>query len=86
MEGLRNAFRCKLYIGAIATLIGIAVFLLFGQNLIYLFLQAKAMWGRRKHRCIGFSYLKIMMIGLVPFFLTQTYASTLKRRARLFCR
>jgi putative MATE family efflux protein len=79
MEGLRNAFRCKLYIGAIATLIGIAVFLLFGQNLIYLFLQGKSDVGDADNTAAyGFSYLKIMMIGLVPFFLTQTYASTLK--------
>jgi putative MATE family efflux protein len=79
MEGLRNAFRCKLYIGAIATVIGIAVFLIFGEDLIYLFLKGENDVGDAdRTAAYSLAYLRIMLIGAVPFFLTQTYASTLK--------
>jgi Na+-driven multidrug efflux pump len=37
--GRKKRLRFKLYIGAIATAVGAAVFLLFGQKLIFLFLQ-----------------------------------------------
>jgi putative MATE family efflux protein len=79
MEGVRNAFRFKLYIGAIATAVGAAVFLLFGQKLVFLFLQGNDDVGDiNATAAYGMQYLKIMLIGTVPFFLTQTYASTLK--------
>jgi putative MATE family efflux protein len=79
MEGVRSCFRFKLYIGAIATALAWAVFLLYGQKLIHLFLQGREDAGdAEKTAAYGMEYLKIMLLGTIPFFLTQAYAGTLK--------
>ncbi len=79
MEGVKSCFRFKMYMGAIATALAWAVFLLYGQKLIYLFLQGQEDVGDvEKTASYGMEYLRIMLLGTVPFFLTQAYAGTLK--------
>jgi len=68
MEGVRNAFRFKLYVGAAVTALGAAVFLTFGDRLIFLFLQGNDDVGDiNATAAYGRAYLRIMLLGTVPF-------------------
>lgn len=78
-RGVRDTFRFKLISGALLTCVGIFVFLFWGDNLIRLYLQGEgspeeieASFGYAKQ------YLRIMLIGLVPFFVSQCYSATLR--------
>ncbi len=78
-KGVRNAFRFKLLTGSILLVFWIAVFLMFQNPLIHLFLHEGAGAGdlEATYR-YGREYLMIILIGLVPSMITQTYASTLR--------
>lgn len=79
LEGVRNAFRIKLYIGLFVCLAAIAVFLIFGRDLVMLFLQGEADVGDPETTAgHALGYLRIMLLGFIPFMLAQVYASTLK--------
>ncbi len=79
LEGVRNAFRIKLYIGLSVCLAAIAVFLFFGRDLVMLFLQGEADVGDPETTAgHALGYLRIMLLGFIPFMLAQVYASTLK--------
>ena len=77
--GVRSAFRFKLLICAALTAIGISVFLLLGEPLIMLYLRGEGT-PQEIEASLGYAkeYLHIMLIGLVPFVLTQCYAGTLR--------
>lgn len=78
-EGVRNTMRMKFYI-AIATLgVFVAVFILFGEQLINLFLhegnERLDLAAALNH---GKAYMKVMLIQMLPFAVMQVYASTLR--------
>lgn len=78
-EGVRNTMRMKFYI-AIATLgVFVAVFILFGEQLINLFLhegnEGLDLAAALNH---GKAYMKVMLIQMLPFAVMQVYASTLR--------
>ena len=78
-DGIRHAFRFKLYVSLLLSILGVAVFLIGGDGLIGLYLQADgdpqlAADTLRYAR----QYLHIMLWGLLPFALTNAYAGTLK--------
>lgn len=78
-DGLRYTFRFKLMFCLLLATVGIGLFLTFGKDLIMLFLKndnnatniALALKS-------GNNYLNIMLVGLVPFAITQCYSSTLR--------
>lgn len=75
--GVRNTFRAKLWIAGVILVVSCALFLTLDTPLIQLYLNedtadAVATLG------YGKSYLRIMMVGLLPFALSQCYASTLR--------
>ncbi len=78
-EGVRHCFRYKLYVCAILIAGALAVFLLGGKGLIMRYLHDEANTGRvevtLEH---GLNYLHIMLLGMLPFALTQVYAGTLR--------
>ncbi len=78
-EGVRNAFRFKLLLCGLLTAIGIGVFLLFGDELIMLYLKGEGT-PEQIEASLGHSreYLRIMLIGLVPFVLSQCYSGSLR--------
>ena len=79
LEGVRNTFRIKLYIGLFVSLAAIAVFLFFGRGLVMLFLQGDEDVGDAETTAgHALGYLRLMMLGFLPFMLSQVYASTLK--------
>lgn len=78
-RGVRDTFRFKLFIAAGVCAAAFAVFLLFGEELIGLYLRGASDVGNpAETAAYGLSYLRIMLIGLIPFALTQVYASTLR--------
>lgn len=76
-EGVENCFRIKLIIGIIITLLAIFLFYTFGQQLISLYLNDNPQ-DSLKTLNYGKNYLKIMLIGLIPFVITQVYSSSLR--------
>lgn len=79
MEGVRNTFRFKILTTFVITTIGIAIFLLFGDNLITLYLH-DAEEGIDLAATFDYAkqYMLIMLIGLVPFSFEQAYSTTLR--------
>ncbi len=78
-KGVRDTFRFKVVACTIATLVGMGIFLGFGDELISLYLkgegdvsniQAALMYGK--------DYLFIMLISFVPFAIIQAYSGTLR--------
>ncbi len=76
-EGVRYTFRYKLWVGIGLSLAAIAVFLLWDTPLIANYLNGTP---QENALTLGFAkdYLAVILIGLVPYALTQIYASTLR--------
>lgn len=78
-EGVRQTFRYKLWMAAILTLGTIALFLTAGEYLISMYLQGEGTQAELAATLsYGKQYLYIMLIGLPPFMMVQSYASTLR--------
>lgn len=79
-KGVRDCLHMKLIITGLCCLIAGLVFGLFGKDLILLYLENGSNSAEDIQLTLqyGWSYLQIMMIGLVPFALTQAVTSTLK--------
>lgn len=78
-EGYQKIFRLKVWITALLTVVGVIVFLVGGEWLIGLYLKGSG--GNLDAGLTlesALSYLHIMMIGLVPFAITQIYAGSLR--------
>lgn len=78
-EGVKHTMRFKLITAAIISVVGICIFLFFGDNLISMYLHDQGK-GIDVGETFGFAkdYLMIMLVGLVPFALEQVYSSTLR--------
>ncbi len=78
-KGLRDSFRFKVILCSILTVGVIALFYFCGTALINIYLKGE---GSAEAAAIsldsGFSYLKIMLIGLIPAALAQCWSSTLR--------
>lgn len=78
-KGLRNAFRFKIITSAVITFIGITIFLIYGRDLITSFLHEGSKTGDINLALdSGMRFLKIMLIGLIPFSINQAYTGTLR--------
>lgn len=78
-EGFRNIFRLKFWIALLLSVGGMAVFYFFGTQLIGLYLHGTDQNIDPAHTLqLGLEYLNIMLIGFVPFSLTQVYAGALR--------
>ena len=78
-QGVRDTMRLKVWIAAVTVLVFGGVLILFGQNLIGLFLhegEENLDLGLTLH--FGMAYLRVMLFQIVPFAITQIYASTLR--------
>ena len=82
-RGVRYAFHYKLLLCSALTAAGIAVFLLLDEELIMLYLKGEGT-AEEIAASLGYAkeYLHIMLIGLVPFTLSQCYASTLRENGQ----
>lgn len=78
-EGIRNTIRFKLLLGAAIITTSILIFIFLGRELIALFLSGeKDQASVRVTLEQGYSYLRIMTLGIPGFLLSQVYASTLR--------
>lgn len=78
-EGIRHTFRFKILICLILSAAGIGIFLGAGTPLIRLYLQGEGDAADAaavlEH---GLDYLKVMLVGLLPFAICNAYSSTLR--------
>lgn len=78
-EGQKHAYRFKVYISLIITAVALVLFHFGGTQLIQLYLSDSGDVGNIELALqFGQEYLAIMMIGLIPFALSQTYISSIR--------
>lgn len=84
-EGQKYTFRFKLYACTLITCISLILFVFFGTQLISLYLSDSGSIGNI-HLALkyGKEYLVIMMIGLLPFAIGQTYVNTIRETGQTF--
>lgn len=82
-KGVRETFRFKVLFGGLLTLIGILIFLFFSEPLVSIYLKGE---GSPADAAAALKYakdyIKIMLIGLLPYTLVQCYSSTLRETDR----
>lgn len=78
-KGVQDIFRIKFLIGMVLTAISILVLWYWGEALIGMFLtEGDASLSVEETMLHAKGYLRIMLIGLVPFAMSQCVASTLR--------
>lgn len=78
-EGKKYTFRFKFFICALCCVAGVAVLWLFSDQLISLFLKGSSDGGDPVLTLeMGRQYLFIMLIGLLPFSVSNVYASSMR--------
>lgn len=78
-EGVRNCFRVKCMIAAAMLLCAFGVFLSMPQKLISVYLaEGTSEADAGLTLAFGMDYLSVMLWGLLPFAVSQVYASTLR--------
>ncbi|MBR7162007.1 MAG: MATE family efflux transporter, partial [Clostridia bacterium] len=76
-EGERYTFRFKFLINALSAVAAVLAFLAFDDELISLFLHDGSEKGNLALTlAYGKDYLKIMLLGLIPYAVSQVYTST----------
>lgn len=84
-EGQKYAFRFKLYTSALITIFALCLFGFCNTQLISLYLSDSGSVGDITLALkYGKEYLAIMMAGLVPFALSQTYISSIRETGQTF--
>lgn len=78
-EGIRYTMRFKMMLSILLTAGAVLLFLFFDTPLISLFLHDGSNTGNLELTLLsGKEYLKVMLIGLIPFSISQVYTSTLR--------
>lgn len=78
-DGVRHTFRFKLMFGIVLTAVFACVFLLAGESLIQKFIHEGESGGDLEATLrYGTAYLRVIVIGLLPFAITQGYSGTLR--------
>lgn len=78
-EGILHATRFKILMSLLLSIGAILLFNFCGPNLINLYLQGEgSAQDAAQTLTFGFEYMQIMLWGLVPFALTNVYATTMR--------
>ena len=77
-DKLQSVFRYKLISTALITILACILFYLFQEPLIRLFLTDTGSGDLETTLESGKTYLRIMLVGLIPFAAVQLYASTMR--------
>lgn len=78
-KGVRDIFRIKFVIGLVLAVVGILIFLFWNEPLISMFLhEGDASLSIDATLQYAKEYLQIMLIGLVPYAISQCFSSTLR--------
>lgn len=84
-DGVRYAFRFKMIFSVTVTIAAIVGLCVWNEVLISLFLTESESGGDILYTLSeAKSYLRIMLIGLIPYAISQTYASTLRETGETF--
>ena len=79
IEGVRNTFRLKMIMAALVGILGVVIFVALDDQLISTFLHDGESTGNLELTlAYGKEYLMIFVIGMVPYAISQAYASTLR--------
>ena len=79
LDGIRYTVRFKLLTCLVAGTLGVLLFARFGGSFIDLFLHTSDSQGDLAlTHALGMEYLYVMLIGLLPYALSQVYASTMR--------
>ena len=82
-KGVRHTVRFKLLVCSAISLLGCVIFLAAGDRLIGLYLTGEGDAATAAGALsFGLDYLKIMLIGLLPFALSNAYAGTLRETGK----
>ena len=78
-EGIRHTFRFKILIGLLLSALGAGIFLTFREQLIGLYLTGEGSpEDAAQTMAYGVRYLKVMLLGLLPFALSNAYSGTMR--------
>lgn len=77
-DGMKYAFRAKLIFSTLISVIGIGVFIALGDTLIASFLHSGTEGDLELTAALAKEYLTYIIIGLFPFAISISYASTLR--------
>lgn len=78
-EGIRRTFRYKLWVGAIVTVVGVAILYFFGADLIRLYLNESSGGGDLAATLkYGLGYMQIICFSMPFVFLGFSYSSTMR--------
>lgn len=79
-EGVKHCFRFKMIIGTLISVAAVLVFALFGENLIWLYLNEEVNTAETLAATLeqAKDYMYVMLWGLPPFMLSQAYGTTLR--------
>lgn len=78
-EGVRHTFRFKMLTCLFLTVIGLGVLYFWNEPLIGMFLHDGSSTGNAEETLhYGMDYMKVMLIGLLPFAINSAYTSTLR--------
>ena len=83
MKGVRSIFRFKIVFCTLLTIVCIAVFYFFDEPLIGLYLHGEGNPVEiAETLSYARAYMRVMLVGLVPYTLAQCYGSTLRESGR----
>ena len=78
-DGVRYSFRLQVLAALVLTAVGTAVLVLTGGTLVGLYLRGESGSGDPAATAAhAAAYLRVMLVGLLPFAMTQVYSSTLR--------
>lgn len=79
-DGMRSCLRFKLILSTLVTIISIILFLNYGNSLIHLYMDGNVNTAEQIAETSGYAnqYMKIMMIGLIPFGISQALSATIR--------
>ena len=78
-EGIRHTFRFKILVGMLLSTLGAGIFLTFGRGLVGLYLTGEGTPADAAATMdYALRYLHVMLLGLVPFALSNAYSGTLR--------
>lgn len=86
VDGLRNTLRFRMIFALAASAVGILALCFFGDNFFLLFLHSEASTPEEIAATLGYArdYMWIMLWGLLPFAISNCFASTLKDTGETF--
>lgn len=82
-EGVRSTFRFKLLFCGALSAAGLVLFSFFGEELLLLYMRGEeGLTDSAATLDAAKGYLRIMLVGIVPFALVQCYSATLREAAQ----